>query len=158
MAKILTLVIVHDNEKILLGMKKRGFGSGRWNGFGGKVEPGETLEQAAHRELEEEAGVRAIYLKNRGQLLFTFADGNVDMEVNIFSTDSIEGNPMETEEMLPQWFSHAEIPYPDMWADDQYWLPLLLEGKNITGKVDFENARDQVIINNTIQEYVSEAY
>ena len=38
-------------------MKKRGFGAGRWNGFGGKVAPAETIEDAARRELLEEAGV-----------------------------------------------------------------------------------------------------
>jgi len=34
-------------------MKKRGFGAGRYNGFGGKVEPGETILQGAQRELQE---------------------------------------------------------------------------------------------------------
>ncbi|MEK7165153.1 MAG: DNA mismatch repair protein MutT, partial [Patescibacteria group bacterium] len=42
MQKVLTLCIVHQNEKVLLGMKKRGFGAGRWNGFGGKLQDGET--------------------------------------------------------------------------------------------------------------------
>ena len=56
--KIVTLVFVHDNQKVLLGYKKRGFGAGRWNGFGGKVETGETLEQAARRELKEESGAQ----------------------------------------------------------------------------------------------------
>ena len=46
-----TLVMITDRVKnqILLGMKKRGFGSGKWNGFGGKVEPNETIEEAAKR-------------------------------------------------------------------------------------------------------------
>ena len=156
MAKILTLVIIHDNDKILLGMKKRGFGSGLWNGFGGKIEAGETLEQAAHRELQEEAGIKATNLKSRGQILFTFADGNEDMQVNIFSSDSYEGEPMETEEMLPQWFARHEIPYHNMWADDPHWLPIVLAGKNVRGQVDFQSATDQVIINNAIREYVEE--
>lgn len=46
-----TLVLITDRVKnqILLGMKKRGLGSGKWNGFGGKVEPNETIEEAAKR-------------------------------------------------------------------------------------------------------------
>ena len=36
-------------KQVLLGMKKRGFGAGRYNGFGGKVEPGETVKEAAIR-------------------------------------------------------------------------------------------------------------
>jgi hypothetical protein len=35
--KPLTLCMVHQDNKLLLGMKKRGFGEGRWNGFGGKL-------------------------------------------------------------------------------------------------------------------------
>ncbi len=44
--KLLTLCIPVREQRVLLGMKKRGFGSGKWNGFGGKVESGETLEEA----------------------------------------------------------------------------------------------------------------
>ena len=43
--KVLTLVYIRDEENILLGLKKRGFGTGKWNGFGGKVEPSETILQ-----------------------------------------------------------------------------------------------------------------
>lgn len=47
--KVLTLVFVLEGGKILLGLKKRGFGSGWWNGFGGKVNQGETIEDGARR-------------------------------------------------------------------------------------------------------------
>ena len=47
--KLLTLAFVKASNQILLGFKKTGFGSGRWNGFGGKVESGETIEEAAKR-------------------------------------------------------------------------------------------------------------
>ncbi|KAJ1429629.1 hypothetical protein B484DRAFT_396306, partial [Ochromonadaceae sp. CCMP2298] len=32
-------------REVLLGMKKRGFGAGKWNGFGGKMDPGESMDQ-----------------------------------------------------------------------------------------------------------------
>ena len=41
--KVLTLVYIRDDEKVLLGMKKRGFGQGKWNGFGGKVQKKESI-------------------------------------------------------------------------------------------------------------------
>ena len=47
--KVLTLVFIRRQGEILLGYKKRGFGAGKWNGFGGKVEAGETIEEAAER-------------------------------------------------------------------------------------------------------------
>lgn len=49
--KLLTLLFVlhPDSKQVLLGYKKRGFGNGRWNGFGGKVESNESIETAAVR-------------------------------------------------------------------------------------------------------------
>ena len=70
--KKLTLVLLHQGGRVLLGMKKRGFGAGKWNGFGGKVEGVETVVQAAQRELQEEAGITALDLTLCGTLKFSF--------------------------------------------------------------------------------------
>ena len=48
-SRLYTLVLVLQPQRVLLGMKKRGFGAGRWNGFGGKVQEGETIEDGAKR-------------------------------------------------------------------------------------------------------------
>lgn len=50
-SKLLTLVLIVQPGRVLLGMKKRGFGAGKWNGFGGKVQPEETIEDAARRQV-----------------------------------------------------------------------------------------------------------
>lgn len=47
--KVLTLTMIFKNNEVLLGMKNRGMGKGKWNGFGGKVEPNETIDNAAER-------------------------------------------------------------------------------------------------------------
>lgn len=47
--KILTLAFVIDGKRVLLGYKKRGFGKGWWNGFGGKVHHDESVEDGAKR-------------------------------------------------------------------------------------------------------------
>jgi 8-oxo-dGTP diphosphatase/2-hydroxy-dATP diphosphatase len=146
--KIMTLCCVYDDKCILLGMKKRGFGAGRWNGFGGKVNEGETIEQAALRELDEEAGIKPINIKKRGMLVFKFEnnglEGNPDIEVNIFSISEFKGEPKESEEMRPQWFLHNEIPYANMWPDDIYWLPMLFSGKNFQGTFYFKDTNEIV--------------
>ena len=69
-----TLMLIVDENKILLGMKKRGFGEGKWNGFGGKVNEGETIEEAAIREMKEEAGVIVDknHMEKVAELCFTF--------------------------------------------------------------------------------------
>lgn len=128
--KLLTLVFVQDGERILLGMKKRGFGAGRYNGFGGKVHEGETIEAAAKRETLEECGLQLSELEAVGVHEFEFAHdpGNI-LEVHVFRAVSWSGEPVETEEMKPKWFSTNSIPYETMWPDDILWFPLFLEGK-----------------------------
>ncbi|OGZ45722.1 MAG: hypothetical protein A3C84_04470 [Candidatus Ryanbacteria bacterium RIFCSPHIGHO2_02_FULL_48_12] len=135
--KVLTLCLVYDNARILLGMKKRGFGAGRWNGFGGKVQEGETVEAAAHRELAEEAGIRVPELTKRAVLEFLFEGDPMVLETHVFSASVFEGEPTESEEMRPQWFLHPEIPFQEMWADDRHWMPILLSGKNFMGRFLF---------------------
>lgn len=137
MRKILTLCIVRQGNRVLLGMKKRGFGEGRWNGFGGKVQEGETIEEAAQRELKEEAGIAAKVLDERGILEFTFQDNPEVLEVHVFCVTRFAGKPMETEEMRPRWFSADAIPYELMWPDDKLWFPLFLEGKGFKGEFLF---------------------
>lgn len=52
-----TICFLLKEDKVLLAMKKRGFGKGRWNGYGGKAKPNESVEQSAVRETREESGV-----------------------------------------------------------------------------------------------------
>ncbi|MFA6554513.1 MAG: 8-oxo-dGTP diphosphatase [Candidatus Paceibacterota bacterium] len=140
MKKQLTLCIVHQHPKVLLGMKKKGFGAGRWNGFGGKVEKGETIEDAAVRELHEEAGIKAVNLEKVGILDFEFQGNPEILEVHIFKTDDFRGRPTESDEMKPQWFFVEEIPFKEMWPDDVYWIPLFLKRKKFKGKFLFGEA------------------
>jgi 8-oxo-dGTP diphosphatase/2-hydroxy-dATP diphosphatase len=139
MKKLLTLSIIHNDSQILLGMKKRGFGQGRWNGFGGKVIPGESIETAARREITEEAGIFTKNMEKRGILSFEFKGNPEVLEVHIFSIPDFEGKPIETEEMKPEWFRLNEIPYEKMWPDDKFWLPILLNGKKFTGSFYFRD-------------------
>ncbi len=138
----MTLCLVHQHPRILLGMKKRGFGAGRWNGFGGKVEDGETIEEAAAREMREEAGLEAVAMEKSGVIDFEFENDTKVLEVHIFRVTKFGGEPLETEEMKPQWFHIDEIPFEQMWPDDAYWLPLLLEGKKFQGRFLFDRPSD----------------
>jgi len=135
--KVLTLCLTIKDKKVLLGMKKRGFGEGRWNGFGGKVEAGETLIDAAKREMLEESGLLAEEIEEKGVIDFHFMDTGKLMEVHIFNVLKWSGEPVETEEMNPRWFNLDEIPFDSMWADDPYWFPLFLNGKKFKGKFIF---------------------
>ena len=141
-----TLCYILKNDQVLLIRKKRGIGAGKINGPGGKVDPGENHLDAAVRETREEVGVTPLNLDLRGELRFHFAGGQT-VHCLIYVSHDYTGTLCETEEAIPLWYPVADLPYPEMWSDDQHWLPLLLEGKRFRGRVNVEGeeALDQQI-------------
>lgn len=137
-----TLCLLVKDDEILLAMKKRGFGAGKWNGYGGKPEAGESLEAATIRETKEEVGVEIAPtdLEKVARLKFYFKTKKEwDQEVNIFLARKWTGEPLETEEMKPQWFKFKDIPYDQMWPDDKFWLPKVLDGHKLEGEFYFND-------------------
>lgn len=139
MKRVLTLCIIHQHPRVLLGMKKRGFGAGRWNGFGGKVEYGECIEEGVKREIKEEIGIEVKDIEKIGIINFEFQDGSKTAEVHIFRSKDFEGEVIESEEMRPEWFDVNELPYKNMWPADAYWLPVVLEGKKFNGRFFYDH-------------------
>lgn len=135
----LTLCFIHDGARILLGMKKRGFGAGKWNGFGGKIETGEATEDAARREVREEIGIDVEELTEMGRLTFLYPRTSTALDVSVFRGEKLRGEPMETDEMRPAWFPIDAIPFEEMWLDDPHWLPHFLAGERFEGRFVFED-------------------
>jgi len=150
MKKLLTLGLLVKDNKILLGLKKRGFGAGRWNGFGGKLMQNENLEDAAIREFEEECTIKPTKLEKIGNIEFIFQGQEESLDVHMFKVLEYIGKEEETEEMKPQWFNFDEIPFENMWPDDKYWMPLFLAGKKFKGKILFKDTN--TIIETKIEE------
>jgi mutator protein MutT len=137
-----TLLFLQKDDQILLAMKKRGFGSDRYNGVGGKLEPGETIEQALIRECQEEIEVTPLSYRKVAEHDFQQNDGDKPwrMYVHAYICDEWEGELVETEEMAPEWFAIKDIPYSNMWQDDELWLPMVLDGKKVFGNFTFDEA------------------
>lgn len=152
--KTLSLLFLRREGEILLAMKKRGFGEGRWNGVGGKVEQGESIERAMIREAQEEIGVTPTTYEKVGDIRFDeyFKGEPTLMHVHIFSATEWDGEPTESEEMAPRWFAFSAIPYDSMWADDPYWLPSVIEGKKISA--DFKLDKNDAILSHNVKEEV----
>ena len=132
-----TLCFIIRDGQILLIHKKRGLGAGKINGPGGRLEGGETEEQGAIRETQEEVGVTPLGLAKIGELYFQFIDG-YKLHVAVFSASDCTGTLIETSEAKPIWVDLDKVPYNEMWQDDQYWLPLLLEHKHFCGYFVFD--------------------
>lgn len=144
--KTLTLLFLRRDNEILLAMKKQGFGAGRWNGVGGKVEEGETIDEALVRESQEEINATPLNHEKVGDIRFDeYLKGERTlMHVHVYVATNWEGEPRESDEMAPKWFSINDIPYDTMWPDDPYWLPLVLKGKKVSA--DFQlNEKDDII-------------
>jgi len=140
------LFLVREGE-ILLAMKKRGFGKGRWNGVGGKPEGGESIEDTAIRECQEEISVTPMQLQHVANLTFKMHESDKyykELNADVFVSRQWKGEPTETDEMAPKWFKLDEIPYDSMWADDIFWLPEVLKGNFVTATFHFDE-NDQVI-------------
>ena len=135
-------------EEILLGFKKVGFGAGKYNGFGGKVEGGETIVGAAVREVAEEVGVRVAEgdLRLVARLTFLFsAEPALNRVAHVFLTTAWDGRPVESREMAPGWFAVREVPYGRMWQGDVHWLPRVLRGERVQGCITFGEDNETVI-------------
>lgn len=145
-----TLLFLIDPEesRVLLAMKKRGFGVGKWNGVGGKVEQGEAVGDAVLRETLEEICVHvdASHLNAVATLEFSFRGSpNDTIRVHVFTTTTWTGEPTESEEMKPEWFSMSSLPFSSMWVDDPYWLPQVLAGKKVTASFSFNEDGKEIL-------------
>lgn len=132
-----TLLFVVEQHRVLLMHKKRGLGAGKLNAPGGRLEPGETAEQGAIREVQEELRVTPTDPVKFGELSFQFVDG-YSIFVHVFRAMGYRGTPEETPEAIPVWVSPDAIPYSRMWADDALWVPLLLAGRWFSGQFLFD--------------------
>lgn len=141
------LIRGNPTTEILLGFKKVRFGAGKYAGFGGGVEPGESITAAAIRELEEETAVIVLEenLLSVGHLTFVFPSKPTwNQVVRVFLVSNWAGIPVESEEMIPVWFSVNEIPHEQMWQDAVYWLPRILKGKPIRARFTFQPDNETV--------------
>ena len=134
-------------RQILLGLKKRGFGVGKLDGFGGKVEKSESIEEAAVRELFEETGVKASVegLEKVGELACEFpAKPEWTQMVHVFLVKEWQGWPAESEEMKPEWAEVENLPFERMWKCDRHFVPLVLKGKRVKGKLVFNEDNESL--------------
>lgn len=132
-----------NKRNITLGFRKQvslGLGENLISGIGGKVGdlPGlekESYEEALEREVMEEVQVKTIKYRRMGEIVFLFpAKPKWNQHVMAYIIDEWEGDFVETDAIKPVSFNANSLPYSQMWADNQHWLPLILQGKKINAQ------------------------
>ena len=142
-----TLLYLRKDDEILLAKKKRGFAKDKYNGAGGKIEYGETPEEAMIRESQEEIAIIPIDYEKVGTIEYDeyYKGKREEILVHVFISTKWKGEPKESEEMSPKWFNINNLPYKEMIGDDPYWLPTVLEGKKVNAFFKFDE--DWKIVN-----------
>lgn len=132
-----TLCYLVLGDQVLLIEKHRGLGSGLYNGPGGKIESGETPQEAIEREVTEEVGIEVIDPTKHAELSFLH-DGEPVLFAHVFRATEFDGEPRPSPEATPVWFDRSALPYDEMWDDDYLWLPHVIEGDRLIGEFSFE--------------------
>jgi ADP-ribose pyrophosphatase YjhB (NUDIX family) len=141
---VCSLCLLRRPGQVLLARKMQKLVSGKWNGYGGRQELGESIRMTACRETLEESGEgivifpanlrrrAVVYFHNQpavGQELFT-------VKVHVYEVFRWLGQEMSSAEMsTPTWFPIGNLPWALMPVGDPYWLPQVLDGKNLVGHI-----------------------
>lgn len=138
--------------QVLLGHKKTGLGRGKIVGLGGHVEPGETPAEAAVREVKEESGLTVLQsaLTETAHVTFLFpAHPSWDMDVAVFTALRWSGEVSESDEIRPQWYPVAALPFAGMWDDAARWLPRVLAGERLQATFTYAEDNETVAAETT---------
>jgi len=144
--KLATLCYVRQQDRTLMihrVIKTGDIHHGKWNGLGGKLEPGESPEQCVIREVREESGLEIIHPRYHGLLIFADFKGE-DWYVWVFSADQFSGRMLEvSQEGHLKWIADDEIDSLNLWPSDFIFFPWLKAGRIFSAR--FQYAGDQML-------------
>ena len=98
--------------------------AGKWNGLGGKFEPGESPEECVIREVQEESGLQIRSPRIHGLLMFPSFKGE-DWYVFVFTAREFEGELIDSPEGKLEWIPDEKLTSLNLWESDQIFFPWL---------------------------------
>jgi 8-oxo-dGTP diphosphatase len=140
--KLATLCYLRQNGKTLMVhriKKPNDIHEGKWNGLGGKFEPGETPEECARREIFEESGLRVKKLVLKGLLTFPLFARDEDWYAFVFVATDFEGSLIESPEGTLQWIDDSKLTDLNLWEGDRIFLPWLERPGFFSGKFVYQD-------------------
>ncbi len=142
--KLATLCYVIDkknNSTLMIHRvkKQNDYHEGKWNGLGGKFEPGESPEECAIREIEEECGLKVKSVTMKGFITFPLFDGKDDWYVFLFTADEFEGKLIDSPEGSLAWIPNDKLTELNLWDGDKLFIPWLFEDIFFSAKFNYKN-------------------
>jgi 8-oxo-dGTP diphosphatase len=137
--KLATLCYIKDNKTNTILMihrtkKVNDYHKGKWNGLGGKLDPGETPEECVIREVREEAGFLVIDPVLKGIITFPLFDGVDDWYVFLFLAEKFTGDIIDSNEGKLEWIKEEDLLSLNLWEGDKIFIPWLFQEKYFSAK------------------------
>lgn len=151
--KLATLCYIKRDGKTLMlhrVKKKDDIHEGKWNGLGGKFNPGETPEECVIREVKEESGLDLRKPQLKGILTFPDFDGADDWYVYVYVARDFSGDLRDSDEGDLHWIKDAEVSGLPLWEGDRVFLPWLEGDAFFSGKFCYKNG---VLIDHSVVFY-----
>jgi 8-oxo-dGTP diphosphatase len=139
--KLATLCYIRSQGKTLMVhriKKSNDIHAGKWNGLGGKLEPGETPEECARREIYEESGLIARKLEWKGVLTFPKFAHEEDWYAFVFVVTDFSGDVVDSVEGDLHWVADEDIHRLNLWEGDAIFLPWLDKAGFFSGKFVYQ--------------------
>lgn len=144
--KLATLCYVIDknnNSTLMIHRvkKQNDYHEGKWNGLGGKFEHGESPEECAIREIEEESGLKVKSVIMKGFITFPMFDGKEDWYVFLFTANEFSGNLIDSNEGNLAWIKNEKLTELKLWDGDKIFIPWLFNDGFFSAKFNYENGK-----------------
>lgn len=144
--KLATLCYVIDKKNnstlmIYRNKKENDYHKNKWNGLGGKFDPGESPEECAIREIKEESGLIVKSIAMKGFITFPLFDGKDDWYVFLFTADEYKGTLIDSPEGKLEWIPNDKLLELNLWEGDTIFIPWLFQEKFFSAKFNYEDGK-----------------
>jgi len=142
--QLATLCYIKSNNQTLMIhriKKQNDMHEGKWNGLGGKVDPGESPEECVIREIEEESGLKINNPVLKGFLTFPKFSKNVDWYVFVYEAHEFTGQLIDSNEGKLKWINNSELVNLNLWEGDKYFFKWMNENKFFSAKFNYKNGK-----------------
>jgi 8-oxo-dGTP diphosphatase len=144
--KEIALCHVIKNGTLLLIKAESGVNKGKWNAANAEIVQGEKPDKSAIKTLYQQTGIYANKVVDHGLIrLFLNGKTEYDYRIHVFSTKVFSGDVKPNTEGEAKWFATTDLPYYEMWADDKYWINLVLQGKKFDADFFFDEKNEKII-------------